>query len=84
MPRRSLPATVLVVDDEQLMRRIVRRQLEALGCTVMEAARGPEALRLLFETRAAVDLVLSDIVMPVMNGTELATPVEGRPLYHSA
>jgi two-component system cell cycle sensor histidine kinase/response regulator CckA len=52
--------------------RLLRRQLEALGCTVLEAQDGPEALRLLVGRRGAVDLVLSDIVMPGMNGTELA------------
>jgi two-component system cell cycle sensor histidine kinase/response regulator CckA len=72
MPSRSLPATVLVVDDEPAMRRILRRQLEGLGCTVLEAGSGPEALPLFFCRRGAVDLVLSDVVMPEMNGTELA------------
>jgi hypothetical protein len=72
MPSRSLPATVLVVDDEPAMRHLVRRQLEALGCTVLEAQNGPEALRILSSRRGSLDLVLSDVVMPEMNGTELA------------
>jgi two-component system cell cycle sensor histidine kinase/response regulator CckA len=72
MPRRSPQPTVLVVDDEPPVLRLLRRQLEALGWTVLEARNGPEALRLLQGRRGAVDLVLSDIVMPGMNGTELA------------
>ena len=72
MPGRSLQPTVLVVDDELPVLRLLRRQLEALGCTVLEAQDGPEALRLLVGRHGAVDLVLSDIVMPGMNGTELA------------
>jgi two-component system cell cycle sensor histidine kinase/response regulator CckA len=72
MPSRSLRAAVLVVDDEPAMRRLLRRQLEALGCTVLEAESGPEALRLLLGRRGTLDLVLSDVVMPEMNGTELA------------
>jgi CheY-like chemotaxis protein len=72
MPSRSLPATVLVVDDEPAVRRLLRRQLEALGCTVLEAESGPGALRLLLGRRGTLDLVLSDVVMPEMNGTELA------------
>jgi two-component system cell cycle sensor histidine kinase/response regulator CckA len=72
MRGRSLPTTVLVVDDEAAMLRLLRRQLEALGCTVLEAPNGPEALRLLLGRPSVVDLVLSDIVMPGMNGTELA------------
>ena len=74
MPSRSLPATVLVVDDERPMLRLLRRQLQALGCTVLEATNGPEAL-LLLSRRGAVDLVLSDIVMPGMNGTELVDQI---------
>jgi two-component system, cell cycle sensor histidine kinase and response regulator CckA len=72
MPSRSLPATVLVVDDETPVRRLLRRQLEALGCIVLEAESGPEALRLLLSRRGTLDLILSDVVMPDMNGTELA------------
>jgi two-component system, cell cycle sensor histidine kinase and response regulator CckA len=75
MPSRSLPATVLVVDDEPPMLRLLRRQLQALGCTVLEATNGPQALRLLLSRRGAVDLVLSDIVMPGMNGTELVDQI---------
>ncbi|MFL5518384.1 MAG: response regulator [Gemmatimonadales bacterium] len=60
------------MDDEPPVLRLLRRQLEALGCTVLEGQSGPEALRLLGAHRGAVDLVLSDIVMPGMNGTELA------------
>jgi two-component system, cell cycle sensor histidine kinase and response regulator CckA len=75
MPSRPLPATVLVVDDEPHMLRLLRRQLQALGCTVLEATNGPEALRQLQSRRGAVDLVLSDIVMPGMNGTELADQI---------
>jgi two-component system cell cycle sensor histidine kinase/response regulator CckA len=75
MPSRSLPATVLVVDDELPMLRLLRRQLQALGCTVLEATNGPQALRMLLSRRGAVDLVLSDIVMPGMNGTELADQI---------
>jgi two-component system, cell cycle sensor histidine kinase and response regulator CckA len=71
LPSRSLAATVLVVDDETPVRRLLRRQLEALGCTVLEAESGPEALRLLLSRRGTLDLVLSDVVMPEMNGTEL-------------
>ena len=75
MPGRSLSATVLVVDDEAPMLHLLRRQLEGLGCTVLEAPSGPEALRLLLGRPGTVDLVLSDIVMPGMNGTELADQI---------
>jgi response regulator RpfG family c-di-GMP phosphodiesterase len=59
LPSRSLRATVLVVDDETPVRRLLRRQLEVLGCTVLEAESGSEALRLILSRRGTLDLVLS-------------------------
>ena len=72
MPSRSLRATVLVVDDEEGVRALLRRQLNSAGHTVLEAGSGPEALGLVRQRAERIDLVLSDVVMPAMNGTELA------------
>jgi signal transduction histidine kinase/CheY-like chemotaxis protein len=61
--------TVLVVDDEQTARYVLRRCLTSLGCSVMEAASGEDALQ-----RAAADqpdLILLDLRMPDMLGTEV-------------
>jgi CheY-like chemotaxis protein len=60
-----------VVDDEPVVRRFAVRVLEAEGFLVSEAADGAEALRLLREEVPDVDAVVSDIVMPRLNGVEL-------------
>ena len=58
--------TVLVVDDEQLMRRIVSDYLKARGYRLLEAQDGIEALRIFEQERP--DLVLLDVMMPQMDG----------------
>jgi CheY-like chemotaxis protein len=63
---------VLVVDDEEPLRRVVRRALEGDGCTVLEAADGEEALRIVQQLPRAPDLVLTDLRMPRVGGRELA------------
>ena len=71
----SLPpgkATILVVDDEVSLRHILVRQLRNEGYTVLEAGYGLEALEVARNSPEPIDLVLSDIVMPGMIGTELA------------
>ena len=60
--------TVLVVDDEVRMRRIVRDYLQIKGYAVLEASDGVEALETL--SRREVDLVLLDVMMPRMDGFE--------------
>ena len=67
--------TVLVVEDDQLVRNNAVMQLASLGYKTIEAANGAEALRAI-ETNGAVDLLFTDIVMPGgMNGRELADEV---------
>ncbi|MDQ2673306.1 MAG: response regulator, partial [Chloroflexota bacterium] len=66
------PATVLVVDDEDIIRSLMKRMLEEAGYEVLLARNGREALDALARHRGVVDLVLSDLVMPVMGGRELA------------
>lgn len=70
--RKSGP-TVLVVEDEDNLRTVIRRLLQGAGYTVLEAQNGASALQLLegiAEDR--VHLVLTDLRMPVMDGRELA------------
>jgi two-component system, cell cycle sensor histidine kinase and response regulator CckA len=70
-----LTITVLVVDDQESVRALLRRQLVAEGHTVLEAGDGIEALQLVRRRGGALDILLSDVVMPGMNGTELAARV---------
>ena len=72
MPLRSGNATILVVDDEIELRKLLARQLRSEGYNVLEAGYGLEALEVARNSAEPVDLVLSDIVMPGMIGTELA------------
>jgi two-component system, cell cycle sensor histidine kinase and response regulator CckA len=72
MPLHSGSATILVVDDEIEMRKLLVRQLRSEGYNVLEAGYGMEALEVARSSPDPVDLVLSDIVMPGMIGTELA------------
>ncbi len=60
--------TVLLVDDEPVLRRVAARLLEKLGYQVIQAADGFEALAFYRERAAVIDLVLMDLVMPGMNG----------------
>jgi two-component system, cell cycle sensor histidine kinase and response regulator CckA len=63
--------TILIVEDESAVRRMAARALAAQGYAVLEAENGAEALELLARGEGPVDLVLSDVVMPRVNGREL-------------
>jgi CheY-like chemotaxis protein len=62
-------ARIVVIDDQEPIRRIVRSVLERAGHEVLEAGDGEEGLRLL--ERHAADVVLSDIFMPGMDGIQM-------------
>jgi two-component system cell cycle sensor histidine kinase/response regulator CckA len=63
--------TVLVVDDEVGLRTLVCRTLRAEGNETLEAAHGAEALEVIEKAAEPVDLVVTDVVMPGMDGREL-------------
>jgi signal transduction histidine kinase len=63
--------TILVVEDEEMIRSWTRRVLRQLGYTVLEAREGAEALRIIQEEGNLIQLVLSDVLMPGMDGREL-------------
>ena len=64
--------TILVVEDEPQVRVVTGRILQSLGYQVLEAAHGEEALRVAQEYKGQIDLLLTDVVMPHMNGNILA------------
>jgi PAS domain S-box-containing protein len=72
VPARGGTETVLIVEDEDLVRSLAGRSLRERGYRVLEARHGGEALRLLESEPVGVDLVISDVVMPEMGGRELA------------
>ncbi len=71
--------TILVVDDDEDMRKVAVVLLSQLGCNVLEAKDGPSALKVLGQDRKGVDLVFSDVNMPPgMDGFELAQELHRR------
>ena len=64
--------TVLLVEDQGEVLRVMRRGLEALGYTVLAAKGGPEALALAARHEGPIHLLVTDVVMPGMNGRDLA------------
>jgi len=63
--------TILVVDDEEVVRSVVRDMLEPEGYTILDTGDPQQALRIAREQ--PVHLLLTDVVMPLMKGPELAT-----------
>jgi two-component system cell cycle sensor histidine kinase/response regulator CckA len=64
-------AVVLLVEDEEAVRRGGKRMLQTRGYDVHEAGNGVEALEILAELKGKVDIVVSDVVMPEMDGPTL-------------
>jgi two-component system cell cycle sensor histidine kinase/response regulator CckA len=75
LPSIEAGATILLVEDERPVRSAVRRLLERQGYNVLEAGNGQDALALVTERHTEIHLVLSDMVMPGMGGTELASRI---------
>ena len=69
--------SVLVVEDDATVRRLVRRLLEAGGYRVREAETGEEALEIYARSDSGYDLLLTDLVMPGISGTQLASRLRG-------
>jgi DNA-binding NtrC family response regulator len=70
--------TVLLVDDEELVRRLVRVLLQLEGFQVLEASHGEEALRMSATHPGTIDLMVSDVTMPGVRGPELARRLEAQ------
>ena len=75
-PPRDLPGgteTVLLVEDEEMVRDLGVQILERLGYRVLQGANGTEALAVAQKYDDRIDLLVTDVVMPGMNGSDLAT-----------
>jgi len=73
--------TILLVEDETSVRKLVERVLKSRGYHVLSAEHGDHALQLAADLQRGVDLVLTDIVMPAMSGRELVEALQtSRPL----
>ncbi|MBU1220166.1 response regulator [Myxococcota bacterium] len=67
--------SVLIVEDEEIVRKVNRKILEKAGYIVIEAENGLAALELIHKSGKSIDLIITDIVMPLMNGYELANRI---------
>jgi CheY-like chemotaxis protein len=67
---REAPPRLLLVDDEPSIRAFLMRAMSLVECEVVVAGNGPEAI-VLYERTPSIDLLLSDLMMPGMNGLEL-------------
>jgi CheY-like chemotaxis protein len=79
---------VLLAEDEPLVAALIANALRKAGYTVLEARRGEPALEIVRAHAGVIDLLLTDVVMPGMNGRELADLIktirpETRVLYMS-
>ena len=63
--------TILLIDDEELVIHISEMMLKKLGYKVLKAHSGYEGLKLFEENKSKIDLIISDLEMPKMNGKEL-------------
>jgi two-component system cell cycle sensor histidine kinase/response regulator CckA len=79
-PRADLTGqgTILLVEDEEGLRSLNARGLRSRGYSVIEASNGVEAMEALEQENGAVDLVVSDVVMPEMDGPTLLKTMRGR------
>jgi len=78
LPTRREGITILLAEDDSILRRLTRKMLEQHGYKVLEAADGKAALHLLAADHASVDLVLTDVVMRGVSGPELVLRVIDR------
>ena len=81
MPRAELPVgrgRILLADDDEAVRETTSRMLQSAGYTVVSAADGPAALLQFQSSREPFDLLLTDVVMPRMTGSELATQIRAK------
>ncbi len=77
-PSRRGSETILLVEDEDSVRDLAERALRSFGYSVIAASRGPLALELVQDRLDDIDLMVTDVVMPVMSGRELAEALSAR------
>lgn len=87
-PSTSGTRTILVLDDDEGLRKVIRRMLERQDYDVLEAEDAQAALKLVTEHAGPIDLILCDLVLPGLGGREAASALmarrpEARILYMS-
>ncbi len=75
-------AKILIVEDDSDQRRLlVKIVQEAFGCEILEAEDGLEALKMMLQDKQAPNLILLDLIMPWLTGVEFLTIVRSRPKF---
>jgi len=75
-------AKILIVEDDSDQRRLlVKIVQEAFGCEILEAEDGLEALKIIIQGKQVPNLILLDLMMPCLTGVEFLTIVRGRPEF---
>ena len=74
---KSSPGCVLIVDDEEILRKVSSETLTRIGYRVLTAVDGLEAVRLFGECAEEIDIVILDMVMPRMNGVDCLQRLRG-------
>ncbi len=77
LPPKRESVTILLAEDDVIMRRLTRKMLEEHGYQVLEAEDGKSALEVIGSDHASVDLILTDVVMKGMNGPDLVLRLLG-------
>jgi len=76
MDNRICTETILLVEDDEMLRKMLEKTLSSLGYTILKAENGKQG-RTIFETfQGTIDLVLTDVVMPEKNGIEMAMEIQ--------
>ena len=68
--------TVLLVEDEEIVRKITKRLLEENGYNVLQAGSGEEAIRVFTRFKEPIHLLITDVVMPMLSGKDVADQIE--------
>jgi two-component system cell cycle sensor histidine kinase/response regulator CckA len=68
-------ASILLVEDNDNLRTLLQRTLQGAGFSVLSASDGAEALRLCQRHNGAIDLTVSDVVMPEVNGLQMIAQI---------
>ena len=68
--------TILLVEDEDCVREVTRHVLESAGYLVLEASSAEQAMAVFHRFEGSINLLLTDVVMPSMSGTELASKLK--------
>ena len=73
---------ILLIEDDEVLAEITSFRLELLGYAVKVAARGEEALEIIYEQREPIDLIVIDLAIPGMNGLELIDTLQNDEQTH--